>query len=378
MIALSLLILIAGLRWRIGGDTVVYAREFYYAHDILGLTKTDFASVQRMPLWVLLNATCKTLWNNFLLVQFVVALFNISVIGCFIKKTCPSLRFFILFCYFIGMYKGQNMEFLRESISVGFFLLTILAFNNNNILKSILFSFLAVMSHVFAFVPVLLFISVYYFFPRKEWIRFGVYCILFFITLFFPATYTSLVANSMYFLDGQLASNIENYANSDVYGSVNKSVVQYISLICQIGAYLFMFYKYRNTYYKYITLKRDIFESGLVVFIIILLCRFAFVILHRVGTTYFYFWGCYLAVVFTKIIINRTKSSQRLALYMIMLIVPMIYALHGLLVNDVSYKNNKMYMRYYPYSSVFDKTLNSDRERIHEIHGAGYSRTTDY
>ena len=85
-IVVTLLILVAGLRWRIGSDTVGYASEFYLSHDLFHLEWGDFESPMRMPLWVLLNATCKSIWNDFLLVQFVVAAFGIGMIGHFIRK----------------------------------------------------------------------------------------------------------------------------------------------------------------------------------------------------------------------------------------------------------------------------------------------------
>ena len=64
-IAVTLLILVAGLRWRVGSDTVSYASDFYFSHDLFHLEWSDFESVMKMPLWVLLQATCKTIWNDF-------------------------------------------------------------------------------------------------------------------------------------------------------------------------------------------------------------------------------------------------------------------------------------------------------------------------
>ena len=92
-IAVTLLILVAGLRWRVGSDTVSYASDFYFSHDLFHLEWSDFESVMKMPLWVLLQATCKTIWNDFLLFQFVVAAFGIGMIAYFIKKVCPSMLF---------------------------------------------------------------------------------------------------------------------------------------------------------------------------------------------------------------------------------------------------------------------------------------------
>ena len=43
-IVITLLILLAGLRWRVGSDTVVYASDFYFSHDLFHLELSDFDS----------------------------------------------------------------------------------------------------------------------------------------------------------------------------------------------------------------------------------------------------------------------------------------------------------------------------------------------
>ena len=42
------------------------------------------------------------------------------------------------------------------------------------------------------------------------------------------------------------------------------------------------------------------------------------------------------------------------------------------------YEENQWYMRYYPYSSVFDKHLDPEREKHHQLRGEGWSRYNDY
>ena len=158
-IAVTLLILVAGLRWRVGSDTVSYASDFYFSHDLFHLEWSDFESVMKMPLWVLLQATCKTIWNDFLLFQFVVAAFGIGMIAYFIKKVCPSLCFFILLCFFIGRYTATSMEHMRGSLSIIFFLLGILAVNDGKTKKFLLYFLVAVLFHVFTIFAVFLFVT---------------------------------------------------------------------------------------------------------------------------------------------------------------------------------------------------------------------------
>ena len=382
-IAITLLILLAGLRWRIGADTVGYASDFYLSHDLFHLEWSDFQSIRQMPFWVLLNATCKTIWNDFLLVQFTVALLTISVFGYFIKNICPTLRFCLLFFFFIGKYSSLCMELLREAVAVSFVLLAIVSFNRNCIGKCLLYAILAVCSHFYAIVVIALFVLIYYLFPKNIWIQLIIYSFVFMITVVFSDAFFHIVTSGISVLDSMNAIDISQhmtvYVMSDTYGHLQKGILQYFSIICQFVAYCFMYYKYRGEYSKYILLEERIFDAGLTVFLLMLLCRFSLAILYRIGTSYFYFWGCALAVAFTKIILRHIVARQRLIIFTIMLIIPLFFSYKTYIAqHDSVYEGNQWYMRYYPYSSIFDKTKNPRRERLHAIQGYSYSEETDY
>lgn len=384
-IAITLLILLAGLRWRVGSDTVVYASDFYLSHDLFHLEWSDFQSMSRMPFWVLLNATCKTIWNNFLLVQFTVALFTISVFGYFIKNICPTLRFCLLFFFFIGQYTLECMELLREAVAVSFVLLAILSLTKNRIGRCFLYAILAVCSHFYAIAAIALFVLIYYLFPKNIWIQLLIYSFVFIITVIFSDVFFRIATSGISVFDSinaiDVYQHMNGYAMNDTYGHLQKGILQYCSTICQFGAYCFMYYKYykyRGEYSKYILLKDRIFNSGLTVFLLILLCRFSFAILSRIGASYSYFFGCALAVAFTKIILRHIVARQRVIVYMIMLTIPLFFSCRVYMLHETIYEENRWYMRYYPYSSIFDKTKNPQRESLHAIRGCGYSKENDY
>lgn len=381
-IALILLILVAGLRWRVGSDTVVYVWEFYNDYpDLFHLKASSFSSIGRMPLWVLMNSLCKTLWNDFLLLQFIIAFISISINGYFIKKTCNSLRFFVLLCYFIGVYTNMHMEMLRESLAMSMFLLAILAFNNNNRTQTILYAVLALMFHIYAIVPIFLFISFYFFMPSKRWVQFIFLTSVFCISVAFPGYLTSTIESYAFLLDNfdtSLSSSVVYYATNDRYGQTAKSFFQYISIILQCSTYIFMYLKFRKNYSTHILLKSKIFEVGILIFLTLLLCKFSFSILYRFESSYFYFFGCYLAVAFTKLLLQRIVKSQRLVAYLVLIAVPVLFAFNTYYAVIPNFGSIRRYVRYYPYSSIFDKTLDSKREVIYQIRGFSYSDKTDY
>lgn len=381
-IAIALLILVAGLRWRVGSDTVIYAQEFVQSHDLFHLRWDDLASLGRMPLWVLLNAICKSIWNDFLLVQFIVAAFSISVTGYFIKKVCPSLCFFILLCYYIGgRYSSLHLELLRESMAVSFYLLGLLAINKEKYKLALLYSFLAMMFHIFAFASVLIFVVVNYLIPRNRLVRFSICVVALSLTLLNDDFVISFVENYMEFLsvNEEIELTILGYASSEDYGNIDKSIVNYSWLIIQFFAYIIMMYKCKNIYTNFILFRRELFNSGMLICIVLLCLKYSFLILYRIGLNYNYFFTCVVAVMFTKgILIEKIKKSQRAFVYFMLILFPLFFCCKFYFSKDYVYEFNYWYSRYYPYSSVLDKTFDYNREKLHNNRGVGYSEINDY
>ena len=381
-IVITLLILVAGFRWRVGSDTVLYAQEFYYYHDLLHLEWSDFSSIERMPLWVLLNATCKTIWDNFLLVQFVVAAFSLGVTGYFIKKICPSLCFFVLLCYFAGVkYTLLHMELMRESLAISFYLLGILAINRNYIRLSILYALLAVMFHIFAFVAIVLFIFCYYILPYNNFLRLSICCIFLLLTILDNDFMISIVSwmMSLYNINGEISSIAISYLSSDKYGNSDKNILNYIWLFMQFITYIFMIYKSQKVYSRFVLLKRNLFDSIIFICIVFLCIRYSFSVLYRIGENYNYILICVLPILFTKgVLLAQIKKQQRSFLFLILLLIPLFFYAKYFVSEEPIYGENRLYLRYYPYSSIFQKIINEKRESLHQLRGGGYSKENTY
>lgn len=382
-IVITLLILLAGLRWRVGSDTVVYASDFYFSHDLFHLELSDFDSVNKMPFWVILNAFCKTIWDDFLLVQFIVAVFSLSVSGYFIKKICPSFCFFVLFCYFISRFTALQMEVMRESIAVSFCLLGILYFNEKKYKNALVFSVFSVMSHVFAVVAILVFIVCYYCLPKNIIFRMFLCFILLLIVLLENDIIIYLIVNSIggYFFNEEIVLRILGYTNSDMYGNAEKSALNYISLILYIVSYSIMLYKVRGKYLNSnINLNKKIFDVCVFICMYLLCIRFSFAIVYRIGLNYYYYFTCILSVAFLKVVLlNRINKKQRILFFCFFIIVPICLSYRSYFtLNLESGAEILQYKKYYPYSSVFDRNFDKERERLYQIRGEGFSRYNDY
>lgn len=382
-IVIILLILVAGLRWRVGSDTVQYAQDFYYCHDLLHLELADFESINRMPFWVLLNATCKSIWNNFVLVQLVVSTISLGATGYFIKKVSPSVCFFVLLCYYLSRFTALQMEVMRESMAVSFFLLGILAINEKKYRRALMFSICAIMFQIFSVIAILLFFIIYYISPKNIIFHIHFLLILLLIVLVKSDIVIFMIENylNIYIPNEELVNRILGYADSDIYGSTEKSVLNYISIIIYFSTYIFMYYIiYRNYKFSDISLKRDLFSACIFICILLLCIRFSFAIAFRIGVNYYYLFTCILSVVFTKyFILNKIIKRQAVFAFLILLLIPLSssyrsYSNLNLEMNAEIYQ----YKKYYPYSSIINKKFSNEREALYQIRNNGFSIENNY
>ncbi|MDO5341217.1 MAG: EpsG family protein [Bacteroidia bacterium] len=120
-ICLSALTLIAGLRYRVGGDTLGYMVHFETYPDIAGIFRFNFEAAYYMPLWYVYNSIFKSLGDSFYVFQIVQAFLVNAAFFRFFKRY--SKHFFaVLLVYFVGYYLFYNTEILRSALCVALFL----------------------------------------------------------------------------------------------------------------------------------------------------------------------------------------------------------------------------------------------------------------
>ena len=78
---------VAGLRYKVGGDSLEYYNSFTGQIPTLNdLSRDHFFSIRYEPFWIILNSVCKTIINDFALFQFVHAFWINFVIFKFFKN----------------------------------------------------------------------------------------------------------------------------------------------------------------------------------------------------------------------------------------------------------------------------------------------------
>lgn len=124
-----LFVFVAGLRYRVGGDSLYY-QDIYPSLPSFGELK-NYGLYENGygPLWYLFCATTKAIDNRFVVMQIVHALIINTAMICFFNKYSRHL-FACLLVYYVFYYLYFNMEILRESLAIAVFL-----FNMKNLIN---------------------------------------------------------------------------------------------------------------------------------------------------------------------------------------------------------------------------------------------------
>lgn len=161
-LSLLLLVLLSGLRYRVGSDTLVYIRMFEGYPSIRELSSFDFSTAQFNPLWYIFNAPFVSL-KSFTLFQMAHALFVNSVFLWFFRRNVPTAYFTAILVYYIGYFCYLNMEILRESLCICVLLLAYPCLVKRNYILYFLLCICALYIHMSAVVmfviPITLFLK---------------------------------------------------------------------------------------------------------------------------------------------------------------------------------------------------------------------------
>lgn len=120
------LILLAGLRYRIGTDSAFYELEFANFPKLWKLSPNFFSNSRYAPLYLVFTSLLRSITSQFWIEQLIISTFvNYSVFRI-IKKYGKGNSIFIFVLFYFGtLYYSLNCEVLREAIAVAIFLYAI-------------------------------------------------------------------------------------------------------------------------------------------------------------------------------------------------------------------------------------------------------------
>ena len=153
------MICMTGFSYGLGGDKFAYMDEFeYYSanpSDIWRLVAANYMIRGQMPLWTVLNVTCKSLFDSFYAIQLIEsAAINIAV--CYVVSKNTHRYFLFLLIYFFSLkYFIFNCEVMREGFAIAFMLFGMQGLKDNRYGRFVVTFIFAILFHVSAAIALL-------------------------------------------------------------------------------------------------------------------------------------------------------------------------------------------------------------------------------
>lgn len=347
-ICLLILILLAGLRYRMAPDSVAYMSNFNL--DMVPLSELQMSTFDSkyQPLWLLLNSFCKSFGNYLLFQMLCAAILNYSVVSFFrnsTDKVFTCLVFYYFLCYFYF-----SMEILRESLAVAMFLFAVIKFDRRKYFQCTLFYLAAFLFHTFAAVlivtPIVMSNRI-----SMTWklATFGVAAIGFIA-----------LGDSVYLL----ASNIQSFDVSfyDIDGAM--TLQGYIYNFLRITPVLLLIYIFRSRPIPGLALNQNLVFSLCLVYCCVVLIRITTIpFMDRIANYFILFPILALSSGIFEIARKFVIKPLRYPFVLSASIVSLMFYIMPLFKPDSVY-DVPNYKRYYPYASVLTEELDSDREYI--------------
>lgn len=356
---LIILILLVGLRYRVGGDTLIYIDFFDDYPTIKGLFDFDFTNTPFDPLWYILNAIIKSTVNDFIFFQIIHAIFVNSVFFWFFRKYTKYF-FSAIFLYYIAYYLYFNMEILREILAICILMLSFGFLFNKKYVKYIICCIIAMGFHSSAMImfvfPLLLFI------PKISW----KFTLIFFILLFGVLNFIDIAPFmlNLFFNNAILSEKVAIYTSMDDTLNLN-GVLSYMIPV------ILLMYINRNSNQK--TVENHIQNMLFLYAIFTCLSMFYVAIFARFQNYIVPFYIVFIVNISFPII--KEKAYRRtLSKYIINIAVCwFVFFSFKSYFRDTSHYmlGTKTYNIYYPYHSIFNPVTEVEREKFIDIYKAG-------
>lgn len=369
------MILLAGLRYRIGVDTIRYEAYYKDFSDIFNLSYSEiFENENRAdPLYVLLSSLAKTISDEFWVLQLLQASLVNIVFFRFVRRNTNNIFTAILLFYLI-LYSNYMCEVMREACAVSMFLLAWEHFKKEKWIKYYILCAMAFLFHtssiVLFFLPIIVLLKIDKLLSvnikTTSVLLIGVLGLGFYVQ---DSFFEYLQIMSLNEVNESLSDKVARYGQKE---SLTGAIFNWKGVVSIILRFIFY------PFWAIITLKqlgRNLGKLELMVSMnfIFSVLMIAIAILYRFNNYFIPFSVIAISnFVFNKKIATINSRIVRVKGFLtwIIILLPLFFIHLYEYVDSVDNTNLKEYMRYYPYSSVLQPELDSNRERLYRYHGA--------
>lgn len=340
-LTLFIFIFLVSFRYKLGGDTFNYIRDFNEFPELQDLNSDFIFNNRYAPFWVISFSFIKTVSSDFVEFQLIHAIIlNFSIFYLIHKYS--RFQYLSILIYFIFYYLYFNTEILRESISICFFIFAMESLFDKRYFKYYLFILFAVLFHYSAIFLFLL--------PFLTRLKINIFnSILIYILLYFTPLILLDFAPIV----------IKNYYEE--YILYKPSLGGYIySLIC------FVFFPYLCLYInkKYLR-NTNPFEFLIPLFFLI---SFYSLISPSISLRFFNYLIPFACIFFSNLLgllITTNIIGKGIAVILTILFIYYRFTYYFADKSDIIY-GSKFHIIWYPYTSVFNYNTPASKKAIFE------------
>lgn len=369
------LVVIAGLRYRIGIDSIIYENYYDEMPAFWELEKFKFDSTRLEPGFMIFASIPKAITSDFTLLQFFEAFVVNFVIFWFIKKNTPH-KFLALSLYVIALYLNLTTQVIREALAVALFLLAWPYFRDGKWLWYYLLCLVATTIHTSALLTLLLPLAclpgVRQLFKlgwRTFFICIAIIALGFVIQTRFKDFFMMMAMND------RMAGRAEAYSNVAAGGSVLNlfGIIHVFILYClyPLLSIFFLRYKMKDVGNEEERTSFNKLEIVVMTGIYFTMLSIPMFIMGR----YFNYFGLFGIIAISKWISSKIYYRKRRfkvkPIYWVLILIPLYFMYFQSYMAPANKSGTlKTYMIYYPYVTRFNPEMIPQREEIYRYNNA--------
>ena len=369
---LTVFVLLAGLRYRIGVDSIRYEEVFKYVSNLYEITEYEIIENEERldPLYALMSSLAKTISNDFWVLQLIQSLLVNTILFRFVRKNTKNL-FFAILLYYIVLYANYMCEVMREACAVSMFLLAWEYFKSNKWIRFYLFSLLAFFFHTSAIV--LFVLPIFNFLKIDKLLDINtkttIFVLLGIVICGFIIQSNFYEYIQIYSINDSLSEKISRYKRKETlsgaifnWKGIISVAIRYV--LYPIWAVITLKYSKKISPKLATMVSWSLFYSMLMIPIAIFY-RFNnyFLPFTIIAISEFAFLDRILSISGKLVIIKGYVTW-------ILIFFPLLFVHSYEYFSEVDKTGLKDYMRYYPYYSVISPEEDDNRERLFRYHGA--------
>lgn len=360
---LIILILIAGLRFRLGEDTINYIYFFYHnSPSLLNLDTDSFIRSGEPPLWILLNSIVKSLGGRFYIIQIIQATILNGLMLLYFKKhslypfACATL-------YFLWRYQWYSMVVMKAAIALSIILFAIDFFLEKKYIKGLFLILIATGFHQSSILLIII--------PFLVFLRFNIIGVIILISAYFiGAILQSRLGDvfAVFELSEGMSGKVDSYLNDEMFTGQKHNFNYFVVNIFPIIVYSILSVVY---------LKRNCKDSHVLKFEPILMIALIFQMMQlniNVMYRFIYILTPYFIMFFVHYFMEFSRKSENLR---VSLSYVRTFVVLFPLLASISYSHPLTYIDFYPYSSVIERSIDEDRERFYSDFISHYNLNMD-